>query len=62
MTGLSQLGWCLISCNNRSNDSNIQQLIAITHDIFTTFDANPFLLVRGVFFDLSEALDRVWHK
>ena len=36
------------------------QLIAISHDIFSAFDANPLLEVRGVFLDLSKAFDRVW--
>ena len=26
------------------------------------FDTNPSLEVRGVFLDISEAFDRVWHK
>ena len=45
----------------RPNDSCIHQLIAITHNIFSEFDANPSLEVRGVFFDLSKTFDRVWH-
>ena len=36
-------------------------LIAITHNIFSAFDANPSLEVRGVFVDLSNVFDRVWH-
>ena len=51
--------------NNQSgfkpNDSCIHQLIAITHNIFRVFDANPSLEVRVVFLDLSKAFDRVWH-
>ena len=46
----------------RPNDSSIHQLTAITHDIFTAFDANPSLVVRGAFLDLSIAFDRVRHK
>ena len=45
----------------RSSDSCIQQRIAITHNIFSAFVANPSLEVRGVFLDLSKAFDRVWH-
>ena len=41
----------------RSNDSCIHQLIAITHNIFSAFDANPSLEVHGVFLDLSKAFD-----
>ena len=46
---------------SRPNDSFIHQLIAITHNIFSAFDANPSLEVRGVFLGLSKAFDRVWH-
>ena len=45
----------------RPNDSCIHQLIAITYSIFSAFDTNPSLEVRGVFLDLSKAFDRVWH-
>ena len=40
----------------------MHKLIAITNDIFTVFDANPSLVVRGAFLELSKAFDRVWHK
>ena len=43
------------------NDSCIHQLIAITYNVFSAFDTNPSLEVRGVFLDLSKAFDRVWH-
>ena len=46
----------------RPNASSIHQVIAITHDIFTAFDVNPSLVVRGALLDLSKAFDRVWHK
>ena len=45
----------------REGDSCISQLLSITHDIFTGFDANPPLDTRGVFLDISKAFDRVWH-
>ena len=45
----------------RPGDSCINQLIAITHNIYTSFDANPSLEMRGVFLDISKAFDRVWH-
>ena len=45
----------------RPNDSCIHQLIDITHNIFSAFDANPSLEVRGIFLDLSKAFDRAWH-
>ena len=45
----------------RRNDSCICQLIAITHDIYKSFDANPSLGTRVVFLDISKAFDKVWH-
>ena len=40
-------------------DSCINQLLSITHDIFTSFDNG--LEVRGLFLDISKAFDKVWH-
>ena len=43
---------CLLKANQssfRHGDSCIHQLIAVTQDIFTAFDANPSLEVRGIF-------------
>ena len=45
----------------RHGDSCIYQLVAITHDIFLSFDSNPSLKTCGVFLDISKAFDRVWH-
>ena len=45
----------------RPSDSSINQLLAITHEIFEAFDCNPFLEVRAVFLDISKAFDKVWH-
>ena len=42
-------------------DSSIYQLLAITHDIFFSFDSTPSLETRGIFLDISKAFDRVWH-
>ena len=42
-------------------DSCIHELISITHEIYTFFDANPSLEVWGVFFDISKAFDHVWN-
>ena len=41
----------------RPGDSCINQLLSITHDIFTSFDNG--LEVRGVFLDISKAFDKV---
>ena len=42
------------------SDSCIYQLLAVTHDIFLSFDSSPSLETRRVFLDISKALDRVW--
>ena len=46
----------------RPNDSCIDQLILITHNIYGAFDANPSIELRGVFLDLSKTFDKVWHE
>ena len=46
----------------RPPDSCINQLLAITHEIFEAFDCNPTLEVRSVFLDISKAFDKVWHE
>ena len=38
----------------RPSDSCINQLLAITHEIFEAFDCNPTLEVRSVFLDISK--------
>ena len=45
---------------SRPGDSCINQLLLITHDIFTSFDNG--LKVRGVFLDISKAFHKVWHN
>ena len=53
----------LISPNQsgfRPGDSCVNQLIAITHEIYKSFDDG--LEVRGVFLDISKALDKIWHE
>ena len=45
-----------------ANDSCINQLISITHEICHAFNCNPSLEVRGIFSDLSKAFDKVWHQ
>ena len=44
------------------SDSFVNQLLAITHEIFEAFDYNPPLEVRSVFLVISKAFDRVWHE
>ena len=53
----------LISQNQsgfKSGDSCMNQLLAITHEIYKSFDAS--INVRAVFLDISKAFDKVWHK
>ena len=46
----------------RPSESCINQLLAITHEIFEAFDCNPPLEVRSVFINISKAFDKVWHE
>ena len=53
----------LISQNQsgfKPGDSGINQLLAITHEIYKYFDS--CLDVRAVFLDISKAFDKVWHE
>ena len=53
----------LISQNQsgfKGEDSCINQLISITHDILNLLDEG--LEVRGVFLYISKAFDKVWHE
>ena len=43
----------------KPGDSCINQLLSITHEIYSSFDEG--LEVRSVFLDISKALDKVWH-
>ena len=43
-------------------DSCVNQLLTITHEIFSSFDCNPSLEVRSIFLDISKAFDKVWHE
>ena len=42
------------------SDSCVNQLLAITHEIFKAFDCNPPLEVRSVFLNISKAFHKVW--
>ena len=55
----------LLSVNQsgfRPGDSTINQLLAITHRIYSGFEEMPSKESRTVFLDLSKAFDRVWHE
>ena len=40
----------------------INQVIYITHNIFTAFEKFPSRETRAVFLDISKAFDKVWHE
>ena len=44
----------------KPDDSCANQSLAITHDIFSSFDDNYEL--REVFLDISKAFDKVWRE
>ena len=53
----------LISQNQsrfKPEDSCINQLLSITHEIYKSFDDE--FDVRSVFLDISKAFDKVWHE
>ena len=43
------------------DDSCVANLLLITHEIYNSFDYNSSVDIRGVFLDISEAFDKVWH-
>ena len=46
----------------RLSDSYVDQLIAVTYEIFEAFDCNLRLEVRSVFLDISKSFDKVWNE
>ena len=46
----------------RLSDSCVNQLLAITYEIFEAFDCNPPLEVRSVFLDIWKNCDKVWYE
>ena len=46
----------------RSNDSFVNQLLSIVHNLCKAFDAYPTLETRGVFSDTSKAFNKVWQQ
>ena len=44
----------------KPGDSCINQLLLITHEIYSSFDDG--FEVRSVFLDISKAFDKVWHE
>ena len=46
----------------RPGDSTINELLLVTHEIYSGFEEVSSMETREIFLDLSKALDRVWHK
>ena len=46
----------------RLGDSTINQLLYITHKIYSAFEDYPSRETRAVFLDISKAFDKVWHE
>ena len=46
----------------RPGDSTINQLLYITHKIYSAFEDYPSCETRAVFLDISKAFDKVWHE
>ena len=46
-------------CDFKPGDYCINQLLSITHEIYSSFD--ECLEVRSVLLDISKAFDKVWH-
>ena len=44
----------------KPGDSCINQLLSITHEIYSSFDDG--FEVKSVFLDISKAFDKVWHE
>ena len=46
----------------RANDSCVNQLLSIVHNIYSAFDACLLLNLMASFLDMSKAFDNVWHE
>ena len=49
-------------CDFLPGDSCISQLLSIVHEINSSFDCDPTVVVSGVFLDISKAFDKVWDE
>ena len=43
-------------------DSCAAQLLSITHKIYKSIDCNPPTDVRGIFLEISKAVEKVWYE
>ena len=46
----------------KSGDSCVNQLLTITHEIFSSFDDNYEVREGGSILDISKAFEKVWHE
>ena len=46
----------------RSNDSCINHLLFVIHNLYKSFNAYPTLETRGALLDMCKAFDKVWHQ
>ena len=44
------------------NDSCVLQLLSVIQETHKSFNSNPLEDLRGVFLDISNAVDEVWHE
>ena len=49
-------------CDFMSGDPCIFQLLSIVHEINSSLDCNPTIVVRDIFLDISKEFDKVWHE
>ena len=49
-------------CGFSPGDSCISEFLSAVHDINSSFDCDPTQYVRGIFLDISKAIDKVWHE
>ena len=45
----------------RPGDSTVNQLLSITHKIYSAFEEFPSRATRATFLDIPKAFDKVWH-
>ena len=45
----------------RPGDSTVNQLLSVTHKIYSAFEEFPSRETRAIFLDISKAFDKVWH-
>ena len=43
-------------------DSCLAQILSITHEIYQSFDYSPTRGIKGVFLEISNTFDKVWHE